>query len=158
MQAGKPARSFTMLTLLAIASANFCALTPWFYYGIPSGHDFEFHFNSWVEVLNHWRQGGFYPHWAAWAHYGYGEARFLFYPPVSWVLGGALSAMLPWKLVPGAFVWLTLTLAGMSMFVVARRWMSPGSALFAAIFYALNPYHLVIVYWRSAFAELLAAA
>jgi hypothetical protein len=44
------------------------------------------------------------------------------------------------------------------MFVLARRWLPPRDALFAAILYALNPYHLVIVYWRSAMAELLAAA
>ena len=29
--------------------------------------------------------------------------------------------------------------------------------MFAAVLYAVNPYHLVIVYWRSAFAELLAS-
>jgi hypothetical protein len=147
-----------IVAVAVIAAASFCALSPWLHYGVPSGHDFEFHFNSWVEVLSHWTQGVIYPHWAAWAHYGYGEARFIFYPPVSWTLGGMLSAVLPWKMVPGAFVWLALTLAGMSMFAAAKNWVSPGSALFAAILYALNPYHLVIVYWRSAFAELLAAA
>ena len=31
-------------------------------------------------------------------------------------------------------------------------------ATFAAVLYAVNPYHLVIVYWRSAFAELLASS
>ena len=158
MLAGKTSATLWLLTTAAIACASFCVLVPWFHYGIPSGHDFEFHFNSWVEVLDHWRQGVVYPHWAAWAHYGYGEARFVFYPPTSWTLGALLSAILPWKVVPGAFVWLALTLAGMSMFVAAKNWLPPGSALFAAILYALNPYHLIIVYWRSAFAELLAAA
>src|SRR5207302_3207020 len=68
-----------------------------------------------------------------------------------------LGAVLPWNMVPAAFVWLALTLAGVSMYAVARNWLSRGSALFAAILYALNPYHLVIVYWRSAMAELLAS-
>lgn len=134
------------------------ALLPWFHFGIPSGHDFEFHLNSWIEVLRHWQQGVVYPHWAAWAHYGYGEARFIFYPPVSWAIGGSLGAIFPWKAVPGAFVWLALTLAGISMYVLARNWLPPSTALFSAIFYVLNPYHLLIVYWRSAFAELLTAS
>jgi hypothetical protein len=158
MENGHIPRRHFALAVLAIGAASFCALLPWFHYGIPSGHDFEFHFNSWIEVLNHWKQGVAYPHWAAWAHYGYGEARFIFYPPASWTLGAALGAILPWKVVPAAYVWLALSLAGISMFVVARRWLSTLDALFAAILYALNPYHLVIVYWRSAMAELLAAA
>ena len=52
--------------------------------------------------------------WASLAHWGYGEARFLFYPPASWTVGAALGALLPWKLVPGAYSWLALTLAGVS--------------------------------------------
>jgi hypothetical protein len=147
----------TRTAVLAIAAAAASPLLPWLHYGVPSGHDFEFHLNSWIEVLDHWHQGIIYPHWAAWAHYGYGEARFIFYPPVSWTLGGILGAILPWKVVPSAFVWLALTLAGISMFVLARSWLSTCNALFAAILYALNPYHLIIVYWRSAFAELLIA-
>jgi len=43
------------------------------------------------------------------------------------------------------------------MFVLARRWLNRRDAIFAAVLYAVNPYHLVNVYWRSAFAELLAS-
>jgi hypothetical protein len=150
-------RRFSPLALLTIAVAAFCALLPFFRYGIPSGHDFEYHFNSWIEVFGQWKQGIIYPHWSALAHFDYGEARYVFYPPASWTLGAALGAVLPWKLLSGAFNWIALTLAGISMFVVARRWLPPYDALFAAIFYAINPYLLVVVYWRSAMAEFLAA-
>jgi hypothetical protein len=43
------------------------------------------------------------------------------------------------------------------MFVLARRWLSLRDAIFAACLYAANPYNLVIVYWRSAQAELMSA-
>jgi len=111
-----------------------------------------------MEVLGQWKDGIAYPRWAALAHWGYGEARFLFYPPASWTLGAALGAALPWKIVPGAFCWIVLMFAGAAMYRLAREWFPVPDALFAAVFYALNPYHLVIVYWRSAYAELLAAA
>jgi hypothetical protein len=136
----------------------FVVILPFLFLGNPSGHDFEFHVNSWIEVLGQWRHGIVYPRWAALAQYGYGEARFIFYPPISWTLGAALGALLPWKAVPGAYVWLALTLSGCSMFYLARRWMDRRDAIFAAALYAANPYYIVIVYWRSAFAELLAGA
>ena len=154
----KPHRRFTIGALAGIALAAFCVEIPFFHFGIPSGHDFEFHFNSWLEVVQHWKEGVLFPHWSALAHYGYGEARFIFYPPLSWLLGGGLGLVLPWKLVTGAYIWLALLLAGASMFALARRCLQPWEALFAALFYTVNPYHLVIVYWRSALAELLASA
>ena len=144
--------------LLILMATAFLVVSPFFVLGNPSGHDFEFHVNSWMEVLQQWHQGILYPRWAAWAHYGYGEARFVFYPPASWMLGAALGALLPWQAAPGAYVWLALTLSGCSMFVLARRWLERRDALFAAVLYAANPYYIVIVYWRSAFAELLAGA
>jgi hypothetical protein len=149
------ARTFAPSLLTVMASA-FLVILPFFLFGNPSGHDFEFHVNSWMEVLGQWRQGIIYPRWAALGQYGYGEARFIFYPPASWTLGAALGALLPWKAVPGAFVWLALTLSGCSMFLLARRWLNSHHAIFAAALYAANPYYIVIVYWRSAFAELLA--
>lgn len=143
--------------VVVIATVSFCVVLPFTWLGIPSGHDFEFHFNSWIEVVDHWKQGVFYPHWAAMAHYGYGEARFIFYPPISWTFGAALGAILPWKLVPAAYIWVVLTFAGCSMFLLARRWSPKADAIFVAALYTANPYHLVIVYWRSAMAELIAA-
>ncbi len=111
-----------------------------------------------MEVLGQWKDGIVYPRWAALAHWGYGEARFLFYPPASWALGAGLGVVLPWKMVPGAYCWIALTLAGAAMYRLAREWLPVPDAIFAAAFYALNPYHLLIIYWRSAYAELLAAA
>jgi 6-pyruvoyl-tetrahydropterin synthase related domain len=144
--------------LLIIMATAFAVVLPFSFLGIPSGHDFEFHMNSWMEVLGQWKLAIIYPRWAALAHYGCGEPRFIFYPPASWTLGAILGAILPWKLVPGTFVWLVLSLSGYSMFLLARGWLARRDAIFAAALYVANPYHLVVVYWRSAFAELLGGA
>jgi 6-pyruvoyl-tetrahydropterin synthase related domain len=143
--------------MLAIGAAAFAAEIPFFFLGTPSGHDVEFHLYSWLDVLAQWKQGIFYPRWASLAHFAYGEPRFLFYPPASWTLGALLSAVLPWTLASAVYIWIVLVLAGASMFVLARRWFDRRDAIFVAVLYAVNPYHLVIVYWRSAFAELLAS-
>jgi hypothetical protein len=142
----------------SIAAAAAAIEIPFLFRGTPSGHDVEFHLYSWLEVLSQWKQGIVYPRWAALAHFAYGEPRFIFYPPASWTLGAVLSAIFPWTLVPSIYIWLVLVAAGVAMFLLARQWLDRRNATFAAVFYAVNPYHLVIVYWRSAFAELLASS
>jgi len=139
----------------AVASA---VVAPMLWRGNASGHDFEFHIRSWMEVAQQWHAGIFLPRWAAGANYGFGEPRFIFYPPASWLLGATLGGALPWRVVPGVFVWLTLVIAGLSMFALARERLPRDVAMLAGILYAANPYHLVIVYYRSDFAELLASA
>ncbi|MGB2606400.1 MAG: 6-pyruvoyl-tetrahydropterin synthase-related protein [Candidatus Sulfotelmatobacter sp.] len=146
------------MPLAWIATAALAVEIPFLFLGTPSGHDVEFHLYSWLEVLGQWRQGIVYPRWASLAHFGYGEPRFIFYPPASWVLGTILSAIFPWRLVPSIYIWLVLVTAGLSMFLLARQWFGQRDATYAAVLYAINPYHLTIVYWRSAFAELLASS
>ena len=151
-------RNSTLLMAVLAGTAALAVLVPFFFLGNASGHDFEFHLASWMDVAGQWRAGVFYPRWAALANWGFGEPRFIFYPPASWMLGAALSFVLPWSMVPGAFIWLALTIAGVSMFALAKEWLPPRDAMAAGVLFAINPYHLVIVYWRSDFAELLASA
>jgi hypothetical protein len=154
---GRDGAGLLWAPLLAIAGAAFAVEIPFFFLGTPSGHDVEFHLYSWLEVLAQWKHGIVYPRWAALAHFAYGEPRFVFYPPASWTLGALLSAIFPWTVASCIYLWIVLVAAGVAMFVLARRWLVRRDAIFVAVLYAVNPYHLVIVYWRSAFAELLAS-
>src|ERR1700733_784176 len=129
--------------LLAIAAAAFAVEIPFFFFGTPSGHDVEFHLYSWLDVVAQWKHGVFFPRWAAQAHFGYGEPRFIFYPPASWTLGGLLAAILPWSVASAVYIWIALMSAGSSMFVLARKWFTRRDAIFAAVLYTANPYHLV---------------
>lgn len=148
---------FLRAIFLAVLIAT-AIVVPMCFLGNSSGHDFQPHVAGWIEANSQWRQGIFFPRWAAGANSGFGEPRFVFYPPASWMLGAALGSVLPWRMVPGAFVWLAIFVAGLSMWKLAREWLPAKPAIAAAVLFAANPYHLTLVYYRSDFAELLASA
>ncbi len=125
--------------------------------GTSCGQDFDFHLQNWLEVAAHWHEGVFYPNWAGTANFLAGEPRFVFYPPLSWMLGGLLGVLMPWSWTPLAFTLAALLGAGYSLRAMAREWIPQDNATIAACLYVVNPYMLFVAYERGAMAELLAA-
>ena len=154
--------------LLLIAPAALIAILPLVLYGCSCGHDFDFHLLSWMEAARQFNHGTLHPHWAFTPAYNAGEPRFVFYPPLSWYLGGLLGVVLThlpgvsgdaaWNAVPVLFTWIALTASGLTLYRLARGYASANAAMLAAVLYLANPYMLFTAYERTAYAELLAAA
>ncbi len=130
------------------------AVAPQLAHGNSCGHDFDFHLTSWLDCLNSWRHGIFYPHWAPSANYGAGEPRFVFYPPLTWMLGAALGALLPWALVPVTLTYLLLAGTGLATRALARHALAEGAATLAGCAALFSGYALFTAYERTAFGEL----
>lgn len=155
---GTPVRARWAIALPIIAAVALAAVAPMMWLGFPDGHDFSFHAPMWIDTVEQWRGGTPYTQWAHSANYGFGEPRFVFYPPLARMLNAFALLLLPEDAAPAAYCFLVLVLAGSSMFALARRWLPPAHAVVAAASYAVGPYLLLCVYQRTAFAELLADA
>jgi len=137
-----------------ILAAAALATAPLLLRGTSCGNDFDFHLVSWIDALSAWRHGLVYPHWSASANFNAGEPRFVFYPPLVWMLGAALGAVLPWAAVPAALVFLLLAGTGLATKALALEAMEDGPATLAGCLAIFSGYALLTVYQRSAYAEL----
>jgi hypothetical protein len=85
---------------------------------------------------------------------GAGEPRFVFYSPLTWMLGAGLGLALPWQFVPMALTFLLLAGTGLATRALARRGAHRGAATLAGCAAIFSGYALFTAYERTAFAEL----
>ena len=137
-----------------ILFAALVATAPQFFRGNTCGHDFDFHLVSWFDCLHSWREGILYPQWTPSPNFGAGEPRFVFYPPLTWMLGAALGILMPWKLAPMALTFLLLAGAGIAARSLARQVLQDGPATLAGCIAIFSGYSLFTAYERTAFGEL----
>src|ERR1700746_2115923 len=101
----------------AAAAVSSCVslavIGPFFFLGTASGHDLAFHMASWLDAAGKWKECVILRRWTEWANFGFGEPRFIFYPPLSWLLGAFLGTILPWSLVSAVFIGCVRAVAGL---------------------------------------------
>lgn len=141
-----------------ILLAAFVAIVPQLIRGNSCGHDFNVHLVSWLDCLNAWRHGILYPHWASSPNYGAGEPRFVYYPPLTWMLGAALGAILPWNLAAIALTFLILAATGFGTRALALEAFSLDAhgdlpATLAGCISIFSGFTLFTAYERCAFPE-----
>src|SRR5580693_1102061 len=153
MRPGVPARwsrfSGPLIVLLAAALAT----APQLFRGNSCGHDFDFHLISWLDAQSAWLQGIPYPHWTPSANFGAGEPRFVFYPPLTWMLGAVLGAILPWNLAPIALTFIILAATGLATRALALEALEDAPATLAGCVSIFSGFTLFTAYERCAFPE-----
>lgn len=138
---------------LIVFLAAFVAIVPQLVRGNSCGHDFDVHFVSWLDCANAWHHGIPYPHWAPSPNYGAGEPRFVFYPPLTWMLGAALGIVLGWSIAPIALTFLTLAATGLATRALALEALDDLPATLAGCAAIFSGYALFTGYERGAFPE-----
>jgi uncharacterized membrane protein len=145
-------------TIAFAVVASFLTIVPAIVWGIPSNLDLTNHFRFTLPFYDAIAGGDFYPGWLAESNGGYGDPSFRFYPPaLYYVLAAARFVIGNWY---GAtlvgFVLLSIA-GGLGMYFWARSFVPAHTASWAALFYALAPYHLNQLYQATLLAEWAAA-
>jgi uncharacterized membrane protein len=153
---GDPALSFLGGVAVLALSSSYCVLPLLLQKAIPLGHDTGFHIFQSFQFLQGLENGSFYPRWAADANNGYGSPNFIFYSPLAYYLTAFVHLWEPSLIMSMIYViWAGFFLSGLSMFFATRKMFGNPGSLLSAVVYQLLPFHLIDLYHRGTFAELL---
>lgn len=155
---GKPVGWPTALCVHGLAAALLMA--PAFFLGTWNADSFE-HNVAWTKgVAAEMAQGWFYPRWLTTGFEGLGSPSFYFYPPLPFLVTGAVKLFAGHLLTTNAILQLyaavVLAGSGLAMWIWLRRETSSPAALFGSLAYLAMPYHLADHYLRGALGEFTA--
>jgi hypothetical protein len=149
----------TKKSLFWVILVFFAFIAPTLIYGVPSNKDLLNHFRFALPFYDSLSSGQLYPGWLAESNSGYGDPSFRFYPPALYyllVLARALTGN--WYVGTLLTFGLLSTLGGLGMYFWTRSILSESSAMWAAILYALAPYHVNQLYQAFMLAEFAGAS
>lgn len=140
--------------LLFFLCASLLVIAPTYFLGIYKGPDISQHFQFADTFERAILSGDFYPSWAANENLGYGSVGLRFYPPLfSFLLAIAHIITGNWH-VATCLVFLLFSLIGsVGVYLMAKEFLITHQAFWAAIIFALMPYHLNQIYNISVYAE-----
>jgi hypothetical protein len=148
-----PSRLFWVL---AVAAA---IIMPAWICGVPANKDLLNHFRFALPFYDSLAAGNFYPGWLAESNAGYGDPSFRFYPPAVYYLlslGKVLTGS--WYAATLLSITTLSVLSGWGMYFWTRAILPESCAIWAAVLYALAPYHVNEIYQAFLLAEFAGAA
>ena len=116
--------------------------------GIPRVYDLPDHLGYAYQALQAFERGDFYPRWLASLNDGFGEATFIFYPPVLHFTAAALAALFGGDVLTGLYLTLLLfaIVGGLGVFRFVSRVAGPIAGVLACLIFALTPYRVFEMY------------
>lgn len=151
----QPGWQLWLLLLVAIV----VAIAPMLERSYPIAHSTHFNLSWAFQYQRQFFSGQFYPRWLEFSNFGFGNATFVFYPPL------CLVATLPFRalglgLVGSLIGSMALAIAAfaLGLYRCARGFYAPGIAATVAALGIFSPYLTVNIYQRGAIGEVWAIA
>ena len=144
---------------IIIAFISLIVISPALIRGFPNGDDAYVHYRWAVQFAEGLRDGNLYPRWLASANFNQGSPASLFYPPFS-LYSGALFRLLTGNASVGLSLscFFGLLISGITMRMLAGRFIKSPYCLLASILYLIAPYHVFDLYQASSISEFWALA
>ncbi len=139
--------------------AGAVVISPAIIFGMPNNNDLANHYHFAIPFYEALRQGVLYPGWLATPNFGYGDVVVRFYPPaLYYLLAAGRTVTGNWY--AGSLLVMTFlsALGSLGAYFWARSYVRKNVAIWAALFYALMPYHLAEFYQAAQLAEFAAGA